>query len=133
MSSQISGTTGQGFPRLYQSKIVRLMVALVSAIAMLVAGFVAAPRVTYAVELSDNIITDASLTKKEVNSNGSTTDLVMNFKLPNNKIKAGDTSTISLPEGFVFNRSIDFDVKSSDGNVMAMLSPTPTWMRRPAS
>ncbi len=119
MSSQISGTTGQGFPRLYQSKIVRLMVALVSAIAMLVAVFFAAPRVTYAVELSDNIITDASLTKKEVNSNGSTTDLVMNFKLPNNKIKAGDTSTISLPEGFVFNRSIDFDVKSSDGNVVA--------------
>ena len=42
----------------------------------------------------------------------------MGFKLPNS-IHKGDTSTITLPSDFTFNANLDFDVMSSDGNVVA--------------
>ena len=43
----------------------------------------------------------------------------MNFQLPNNTIKAGDTSTITLPQGFTFNTNYEFDVFASDQSVVA--------------
>ncbi|MFD1061248.1 Cna B-type domain-containing protein [Scardovia wiggsiae] len=71
-----------------------------------------------AAELTENIITDASVTKKELNPNDYVTQLNMGFKLPNS-IHKGDTSTITLPSDFTFNANFDFDVMSSDGNVVA--------------
>ena len=71
-----------------------------------------------AAELTENIITDASVTKKELNPQDYTTQLDMGFKLPNG-IHSGDTSTITLPDDFTFNANLDFDVKSSDGHTVA--------------
>lgn len=71
-----------------------------------------------AAELTENIITDASVTKKELSPNDYTTQLNMGFKLPNG-IHKGDTSTITLSSDFTFNANLDFDVMSSDGHTVA--------------
>ncbi|MGT2837349.1 Ig-like domain-containing protein [Streptococcus macacae] len=41
------------------------------------------------------------------------------FKLPNNTVKAGDTTTVSLPKEITFATSASFDVQDSSGNVVA--------------
>ena len=96
---------------------VALIVAVLVSIAVLASPQVRLSQAS-AAELTENIITDASVTKKELNPNDYTTQLNMGFKLPNS-IHKGDTSTITLPSDFTFNANLDFDVMSSDGNVVA--------------
>ncbi len=96
---------------------VALIVAVLVSVAMLASPQAHLSQAS-AAELTENIITDASVTKKELNSNDYTTQLNMDFKLPNG-IHKGDTSTITLPSDFTFNADLDFDVMSSDGNVVA--------------
>ena len=96
---------------------VALIVAVLVSIAVLASPQVRLSQAS-AAELTENIITSASVTKKELNPNDYTTQLNMGFKLPNS-IHKGDTSTITLPSDFTFNANLDFDVMSSDGNVVA--------------
>ena len=99
----------------------RWLTACVAALAILLGGLgINALRLSQAsaAELTENIITDASVTKKELNPNDYTTQLNMGFKLPNS-IHKGDTSTITLPSDFTFNANLDFDVKSSDEHTVA--------------
>lgn len=42
-----------------------------------------------------------------------------NFTIPNNIVKKGDTSTIKLPNEIKFFDDIDFEVKDSQGNIVA--------------
>lgn len=99
-------------------------IIFLAGIAMIFTGVMTTSQ-AYAREITDNIVTSATLTPAsggagdpKVNSNGSTVQLTLDFSLPNG-INPGDTSTISLPEGFVFNSSVDFEVKSADGSVVA--------------
>ena len=103
--------------RTFLSRAGSLIVGIIVAFAMLVSGFIGGD-VAQAAEIPNNIVTSASVTGK-MNSNGSTAQLTMDFQLPNNTIKAGDTSTITLPSGFTFNSDYSFDVKASDGSVVA--------------
>ena len=99
----------------------RWLTACVAALAILLGGLgINALRLSQAsaAELTENIITDASVTKKELSPNDYTTQLNMGFKLPNG-IHKGDTSTITLSSDFTFNANLDFDVMSSDGHTVA--------------
>ena len=73
--------------------------------------------------ISDNIVTKVSITDSKGNEATQLTpdpySLNLDFKLPNNKIHAGDTSMVSLPEQLRFSTSSAFDVYSADGKVVA--------------
>ena len=73
--------------------------------------------------ISDNIVTKVSITDYKGNEATQLTpdpySLNLDFKLPNNKIHAGDTSMVSLPEQLRFSTSSAFDVYSADGKVVA--------------
>lgn len=87
----------------------RWLTACVAALAILLGGLgINALRLSQAsaAELTENIITDASVTKKELSPNDYTTQLNMGFKLPNG-IHKGDTSTITLSSDFTFNANLD--------------------------
>lgn len=68
---------------------------------------------------SGSIITSASLSTTHFNSSYSSAQLAMNFALPDGEFHSGDISTIQLPVGFKFVADYDFDVKSSDGAMVA--------------
>ena len=84
-----------------------------------------------AAEIPDNIATNVTLTDtatgKEVTeiSNTGRYQLNVDFKVPNG-VHAGDTSTITLPDGLKFTQKTSFDVKSSDGQVVAKATIDPT-------
>lgn len=91
---------------------------------MVVAGLILSPVSASAAEIPDNIVTSVSLVDRNdrpvsSGSNNQLLNLKLDFKLPNNKIHTGDTSTITLPDDFKFSSSTSFDVLSSDGNVVA--------------
>lgn len=68
---------------------------------------------------SGSIITSASLSTTHFNSSYSSAQLTMGFSLPDGEFHSGDISTIQLPVGFKFIADYDFDVKSSDGAMVA--------------
>ncbi|WP_156100160.1 Ig-like domain-containing protein [Bifidobacterium cuniculi] len=69
-------------------------------------------------EVSENIVTSATLSSDTIRKN-SPVELRMEFRLPNNTIHEGDTSTITLPEGFAYYTDHYFDVTAPDGSVVA--------------
>ncbi len=102
------------------SSIGKTIAMLVTVIAVFAMTLVTGPRKAEAAVISDNIITSASVeTTPLYGVQGSTVNLTMNFDLPNNTIKSGDTSVIQLPAGFTFAWSLGFDVKDSSGAVVA--------------
>ena len=78
----------------------------------------------YAEELSNNVITGASLT--DTNGNPFTYQIGawhpfrinVQYKLPNNTVHAGDTTTMTLPVGFSPAQPFQFEVKAGN-NVVA--------------
>ena len=72
----------------------------------------------YAEELSNNVITGASLT--DTNGNPFTYQIGawhpfrinVQYKLPNNTVHAGDTTTMTLPVGFSPAQPFQFEVKA---------------------
>ena len=97
---------------------VALIVAVLVSVAMLASPQVRLSQAS-AAELTENIITSAEVTKKELTPRSYTTQLKMGFKLPSG-IHAGDTSTIKLANtDFKYYLKLDFNVMSSDGSVAA--------------
>lgn len=94
------------------------LVALVVAIAMIMSTALFGATRANAAELSESIVTSAELTSKTIRPN-QVVEFKMGFKLPNNAVHEGDTSTIRLPEGFAYYTDHDFDVKNPSGDVIA--------------
>ena len=94
------------------------LAALVVAIAMIMSTALFGAARASAAELSENIITSATLKSKVIRPY-QTVELEMGFKLPNNVAREGDTSTVRLPEGFAFYTEHDFEVTSPAGDVIA--------------
>lgn len=73
----------------------------------------------------DNVITSVSITDGKGNPLDGSLDkwenfrIAANFRLPNNTVKSGDTTTISLPEKLQFNRREEFEIKDKDGHTVA--------------
>lgn len=97
-----------------------VMSAVAAAIATIVAFALALPGAAqaHAAELAENIITSARLSSETIHPYQSV-ELAMEFRLPNNTVHEGDTSTIRLPQGFAFYTAHDFDVNNPDGDTVA--------------
>ncbi len=73
----------------------------------------------------NNIITSMSVTEENGNPISGTINqwesfrVNANFAIPNNIVKEGDTSNIKLPNEIKFFDNINFEVKDSQGNVVA--------------
>ncbi|TCD54901.1 hypothetical protein EJ419_00445 [Alloscardovia theropitheci] len=97
-------------------KISLLVATLVMSALVLVPGV----RSAHAAEINEPIITSASVASTPLYSvAGATVKLTMDFQLPNNIIHEGDTSTLTLPSGFTFAWTMDFNVEDNSGNVVA--------------
>lgn len=95
-----------------------MLVAVLTCIGLLGLAPALCARTATAAEVSENIVTSATLSSATIRKN-SPVELHMEFRLPNNTIHEGDTSTITLPEGFAYYTDHDFDVTAPDGSVVA--------------
>lgn len=68
---------------------------------------------------TSSIVTSASLSTTHFNDISSSSQLTMNFALPNGQFMQGSTSSIQLPAGFTFSTDYDFEVKASNGAPVA--------------
>lgn len=96
----------------------KLFIGLLSAIAILFSGLVLAPTPASAATIG-NIVISASIVDENGNTvtsgnDNSVRNLKVDFKLPNNTVKAGDTSTITLPDEFRIATGTTFDVVTPD-------------------
>ena len=99
-------------------KIISLVISAVMTLSFLFQGVVTEP--AYAGEVGNNIITSASIAKIDGSPMTGTIAawqafrINVNYKLPNNIVHEGDTSTITLPAGIVSASPSNFQIK--DGN-----------------
>ena len=99
-------------------KIISLVISAVMTLSFLFQGVVNEP--AYAGEVGNNIITSASIAKIDGSPMTGTIAawqafrINVNYKLPNNIVHEGDTSTITLPAGIVSASPSNFQIK--DGN-----------------
>ncbi|MFT4445184.1 Cna B-type domain-containing protein [Parvimonas sp. G1967] len=80
---------------------------------------------SHAEELSSNVITKAFVTDLEGNPITAPMDAWKAFRvnaeyaLPNNQVKEGDTTTLTLPVGFAPYAPFNFDIKDASNNIIA--------------
>ncbi|MEX2804367.1 Ig-like domain-containing protein [Streptococcus sp. H31] len=107
-----------------KSKLMTAVASLLFMSALLLAGFwLKSQQVSAAAQ--DNVITSLSITDER----GVVLDhglnryerfrINANFSLPNGQVKAGDTTTMHLPTNLAFGDSKAFEIRDTDGNVVA--------------
>ncbi|MEX2784956.1 Ig-like domain-containing protein [Streptococcus sp. H49] len=107
-----------------KSKLMTAVASLLFMSALLLAGFwLKSQQVSAAAQ--DNVITSLSITDER----GAVLDhglnryerfrINANFSLPNGQVKAGDTTTMHLPTNLAFGDSKAFEIRDTDGNVVA--------------
>ncbi|EGV08889.1 Cna protein B-type domain protein [Parvimonas sp. oral taxon 393 str. F0440] len=80
---------------------------------------------SHAEELSSNVITKAFVTDLEGNPITAPMDAWKAFRvnaeyaLPNNQVKEGDTTTLTLPVGFAPSAPFNFEIKDASNNIIA--------------
>ncbi|TCD54551.1 Cna B-type domain-containing protein [Alloscardovia theropitheci] len=103
----------------HMRKLAASLIGLLSLIALV---FTTTPIHAQAAQISD-IVTQISLTDSSgavVNSGNNTNiqHLRIDFRLPDYAVQEGDTSTITLPQEFVFADATSFDVTTPDGSAV---------------
>lgn len=88
-----------------------MLAAIVAAVAM------ALP--VSAKEVSGQIVAQAKLSQTTIQDTAGV-QLNLDFQIPNNMVHAGDTSTLTWPDGYVSYTSETFNVSTNDGGVLAV-------------
>ncbi len=104
-------------------KLRSLFQIIVLCLGIFIQPFVALTKV-HATEYND-VITSVSVENKSGNALTQGLDiwqefrLSANFTLPDNKVHAGDTTTLRLPSEITFSNSSDIELRDGDGNLVA--------------
>ena len=104
-------------------KLRSLFQIIVLCLGIFIQPFVALTKV-HATEYND-VITSVSVENKSGNALTQGLDiwqefrLSANFTLPDNKVHAGDTTTLRLPSEIAFSNSSDIELRDGDGNLVA--------------
>lgn len=93
------------------------VITLLAAVGISIGSVLISP--ASAKEVSDGIVTSASLSGDSLDDNDTTLQLSMNLALPNGKVHVGDTSLIRLSQGFVFMENMSFPMVGDDGSTVA--------------